>query len=112
MKKLYICSFDNNKGANKVGGIQKRIYAENVTEAAQFFRDLGYENIRVSGLKNPKHDYLEVLMVNDKRFPMGKYKKNPEDFCDTCGTKLVSGRISGNHVRGNNDELCDKCVNK
>ncbi len=32
--------------------------------------------------------------------------------CETCGHKLVMGHKEGNHVRGENDQKCDFCINK
>jgi hypothetical protein len=74
MKKLYLVTFDSNGENHHVGGIQKRIEAKDLNEAMQFFSELGYDNIRAQLINNPTHDYLEVLRVDDKRFPMGKYK--------------------------------------
>lgn len=75
MPKLYICTFDNNVSPCHVGGIQRRIYAENAEKACEFFRELCFSNVRAQEIKDPKNDYLEVLMVNDERFPMGRFQE-------------------------------------
>lgn len=38
--------------------------------------------------------------------------KSNEDKCETCGSRLAPGHVAGNHVRGDQDERCDRCIGK
>lgn len=38
------------------------------------------------------------------------WAKSDPTHCDTCGAKLAPGQVDGNHVRGDKDQFCDKCI--
>lgn len=80
------------------------------SEAGQIIR--GWDRAAVGGDLQ-----TEVIMAvtPDGQFTILDVKQRTnfmKEKCQTCGAQLAPGEKPGNHVRGGNDEFCDKCVDK
>jgi len=63
----------------------------------------------IKTLKDPTALTLPVDKVTVFASPMEFWNHHSQERCETCGSKLMLGHLPGNHVRGDEDERCDKC---